>query len=328
MNQGSTGRLRLAVISSPRTGNTWTRNLLSALFGLEEFAVNNPDAIDWGRLPERAVIQIHWSPEPTFRERLEAHEVRVVTLSRHPLDLLLSSLNYTTYVHLSGRCGGGGACGECGIAGRTPRSPEHMAYATAAVGSASNIFRFSREWWPLPEVIGLRYEDLVDDPGKTLAGLVDRVGQPARMAFDRVVDITSIGRVKKLQGAWHCHYWQGRPGLWKSMFPEAEARAIQTVHPGAFADFGYPCDPDPRLAGWLADLNWLKLQLDTTRENLDQEQTKRREVDNQLAAARTRLARLARIDPGSAPTPRTIARRGRQGEAVAAPVVDSPRAAT
>ena len=325
MSQGQTGgpdRLRLAVISSPRTGNTWMRTLLSATYGLEQFAVHAPWALDWEGLPERAVVQIHWLPEPDFLDRLARAGFRVVTLARHPLDLLLSSLNYTTYVHLSGRCPGGGACGECGVAGRTPRSPEHMAYATSKVGSAANLFTFSLRWWPRPEVIRVRYRDLVGEPIKELARIAGKIGAEPRVPAPRVLELTAIGRLKKIQDSWHCHYWQGRPDLWKSMFPEAEARAIEAAHPEAFRAFGFDCDPDPDLEPSRADLNWLQLQLDSTRENLDLEQSKRKQVDNQLAGTR---ARLARFDRKAAPT---IKRLRSPGTLPSGSIVDSPEAAT
>src|SRR5437762_2987502 len=49
------GRLRLAVISTPRSGNTWLRGLLASIFGLEERAALTPDDVDWSALPERCV---------------------------------------------------------------------------------------------------------------------------------------------------------------------------------------------------------------------------------------------------------------------------------
>src|SRR4051794_23102222 len=101
--------LRLVVDSTPRSGNTWVRALLGALYGLEEFPVHYPEQVDWANLPRRCVIQIHWLPLDPFVLRLERHGVRVVALARHPLDVLISWLNLSYYSHQEGYCPGGGA---------------------------------------------------------------------------------------------------------------------------------------------------------------------------------------------------------------------------
>src|SRR3712207_3137993 len=84
---------RRDIISSPRSGNTWLRGLLSWLFNLRERAAHTPDEIDWGGLPPRCVLQIHWNRVEPFVSRLDRHGFRVVVLARHPLDVLMSGLN-------------------------------------------------------------------------------------------------------------------------------------------------------------------------------------------------------------------------------------------
>src|SRR5258707_11314411 len=60
--------LRLALISTPRSGNTWARALLANLYDLVEIPVHRPDEIDWENLPKRCVIQLHWYHEESFIE--------------------------------------------------------------------------------------------------------------------------------------------------------------------------------------------------------------------------------------------------------------------
>ena len=73
--------LRLAVISSPRSGNTWVREMLAAFYGLKQIPVHFPDDIPWDNLPRRCIIQIHWNPEPDLPPCWICHGIRVVAVA-------------------------------------------------------------------------------------------------------------------------------------------------------------------------------------------------------------------------------------------------------
>lgn len=116
--------LRLAVISTPRSGNTWVRASLARLYGLDEVAAHLPEEVDWDDFPRRCVIQIRWPPWPKFVARLERNQFRVVVMARHPLDVLMSWLNLASYSHMDGVCHGE-ACRECAIVGLTLERAKH-----------------------------------------------------------------------------------------------------------------------------------------------------------------------------------------------------------
>src|SRR5262245_44560627 len=88
----SVSGLRIVVISTPRSGNTWLRHLLAKIYGSQELAVHNPADVDWAAIPVDCILQIHWRPTPEFLSLLERHGFRVVVLARHPFDVLLSIL--------------------------------------------------------------------------------------------------------------------------------------------------------------------------------------------------------------------------------------------
>jgi hypothetical protein len=282
--------LRFAVIGAPRSGNTWVRGLLAALFGLEEVPVHHPDEIDWEHLPARCVLQIHWYPIEEFVATLQRHEIRVVVVARHPLDVLMSWLNYVNYVHLEGLCRGGGACSECAIVGALPRSQTHLDYATGEHGRL--LLCYSAAWWKhRPHEIRLRYEDLVAETATTVGRLVEQVGEPPVRTIAEAVEARSIFRMKPGQETWHYHFWLGQPGLWRYMIPAAEARAIAAAVPEPFEILGYECDPDQTLTEPRADLNWLHLQLASTRENLNVERVKHRKTKEDLTSLQANLER-------------------------------------
>ncbi|MCA1684913.1 MAG: sulfotransferase domain-containing protein, partial [Planctomycetia bacterium] len=279
--------LRLAVISTQRSGNTWLRGLLAEVYGLEEIPVHFPDQVDWENLPGRFVIQIHWHPEPAFVENLDRHEVRVVVLARHPLDVLMSWLNYAYYDHMEGNCRGKEVCDKCDAIGLLPRSDAFRDYVEGKIGRW--LLSHSPAWWDRPGVLQVRYEDLVRDPEATLGRLADEIGRPPLGSIAGAIESSAIGRKKPDQGVWHYHYWQGQPGLWRAMLPAAEARAIVRVAPTAFEVLGYACDPDESLGPDQADRNWLRLQLDSTREHLSLERSKHRRKSEDLKAVRVHL---------------------------------------
>ncbi len=332
---GATGdpRLRLAVIGTPRSGNTWVSTLLAQLFGLDRFAANRPEELDWDRLPGRSVVQLHWQPDSELIDVLRRHDVTVVTPARHPLDVLISGLNYAFYTHQEGHCPGGGACLECPIVGRWPRSPEHLAYACGPSGCL--LFSYSAAWWARPDTVRVRYEDLVAEPITALERLVATIGEPARVSFHEALRATGISVLKPQRESWQAHYWQGQAGLWRRLLPAPEAQAIAAAHAETFAALGYACDADPDLDGPQADLNWVALQLDSTRENLGIVVAKHRQAARELAhvegqrnglleqltqahAELARLAPLTEIGPRAMGLARGLTRLARRHPTLAA----------
>jgi hypothetical protein len=281
------GMLRLALISTPRSGNTWTRALLGSLYNLEQIPVHTPEHVDWENLPGRCVIQIHWYPDESFQALLERHNVRAAVLARHPLDVLMSWLNYVYYIHQEGYCPGGGACLDCPIVGALPRSDVFLKWTRSEY--ARGFLFHSPAWWVRPGVLRIRYEDLVADAEGTLTRLADEIGERPQRAITEVVEANAIGQKKPGHEVWHFHYWQGQPGLWRQLIPAAEARAMVASFPEAFEILGYSCDPDERLEPFQADQNWIHLQLSSTREHLRLERAKHRKTINDLLFVREEL---------------------------------------
>jgi hypothetical protein len=272
---------RIAVVSTQRSGNTWVRGMLSRVFELEERAAHSPDEVDWDALPPRCVLQIHWRRVEPFVGRLDRHGFRVAVLARHPLDVLISALNYTQYSHPRDGCTKGPAdCMACAILGQTPRSAAFLDYACG--WPAETILGYTRDWWPAPGVARARFEDLVADPHAALGRLVAAIGLEPRRPIAEAVRDYDMHRRRGFHDVWHYHFGQGRPGLWRSLLPADVARRIAAANRGAFDELGYACDPDEALTDHQADRNWFELQLATMRRHLDDEQAKHRATQGRL----------------------------------------------
>ncbi|MGE3821025.1 MAG: hypothetical protein AB7I30_16555, partial [Isosphaeraceae bacterium] len=159
-------RLRMIVVSTPRSGNSWLRRMLATLYDLSpergtELWAHDFEGFAWGSLPDRCVMQLHWPPDDSFRRRLEADGVRVVMVCRHPLDVLISILQLARFTPETGMwlLGEGGT--ESGIQGVRPRSEAFLRYATGPRASA--LLHLSGAWRQVPGTITVRYEELVAD---------------------------------------------------------------------------------------------------------------------------------------------------------------------
>lgn len=248
--------LRLALISTPRSGTTWVRLLLTQIYQLDQIVVHRPRDFDWSELPQRCIVHAHVAPSPGLLEKLAASALSVITLARHPLDILISHLQFAQ--HRS-------APWTQTLKGATPTSERFIRFATSAnnVGSLS----LSRDWWQVAGVLKLRYEHLVADPTHEMESLARRLGHSPVNPISEAVRQTSLDRLiatERRRG----HYWQGRPGLWRSLLPAVEARLISEAHHQSLEFWGYTVDPDPVLTTKKADRMWNSLAISLPNKGL------------------------------------------------------------
>jgi hypothetical protein len=260
--------LRIALISTPRAGNNWLRHLLVNMYRLSCLQVHAPHEVDWTALPGDCLLAIHWHPCPAFLERLDEHGFRCIILARHPLDVLISILHFA--LHYSSTDGTrrwleGEDGNERSIFAAMPRSTAFLDYATGR--RAATLLAVSHEWWQVPGVLQVRYEELLEHAEGTLQRLAEALGEPARAPLTEVVAGNSVTKLWQSIGSRY-HFWQGRSGLWRQLFPAAEAELIADAHRAVFAGLGYKVDADPLLDGAQADANWIKLMWNELAEDL------------------------------------------------------------
>jgi hypothetical protein len=281
--------LRVAVVGTPRSGNTWLRALLAASYGLEEMPTSRVEDLDWATLPERCVVQIHAMREEPFAGQLDRHEFRVVVLARHPFDVLISALNYEQYI--ANPCLWTDAAGRTrSLRGATPHSAEFLEYATAT--HPGSVLSISPDWWTAPGVYRVRYEDLVQEPAGTLASLAALLHLEPRRPIAQVVAELDISTIRAGYDVWHYHYWQGRPGLWRSLLPAQLANQIAAMQRPVFETLGYVCDPNESLSATQAEATWCEIQLQSVRQHLSDERTKHARTKDELGKVRDHLDRV------------------------------------
>ena len=250
--------LRLAILSTPRSGNTWLRWLLREALALAEVAVHSPDEIP-DPLPARVVVQLHWPRTEAFVTYLRAHGFRVLTLARHPLDVLLSVLHFVSHEPLTRRWLGGDA-EVSSLVGHGPTSQEFARYAVGA--GARALFGVTRQWWDSPDAVRVHYEALVRSTEDVLRMTCQGLDALPRRSL---VDAVARCPLRAFQDMPNRHGWQGTPGLWRRLVVPDLARRVAAAHPGAFTTYGYACDPDPGLDAAQAARTWAALAVRTDR---------------------------------------------------------------
>ena len=248
--------LRLGIVSTPRSGNTWLRHLLTAAYMLEERAAHLPDDVFALPLPHRLALQIHWMRDADFLDRIRRHKIQVITLARHPLDMLLSMLHFLQHEPETARWLDGAGNIDFSLVGHDPNSARFIDYATGP--GARNLLQVTAQWWLEPESVKVRYEDLVADPVRQLQMISDFIGQAPVVDFETAV---AQNQISKLKSTPNRHAWQGHPGLWRSLMTSATALAISEAHRDLFETLNYECDPDFDLAHEIASERWQSLRI-------------------------------------------------------------------
>jgi FkbM family methyltransferase len=226
--------MRIALVSTPRSGNTWLRKLLSELYELDSHAIHRPDELLWSELSTDCIVQIHWHAEEDFISRLEEHEFKYVTISRHPLDVLLSILHFCRHEPETALWLDGDGGDESSILKASPSSLDFRNYITSERARA--LLSITPEWADLSESVVIRYERLVHSPTEELDLVAEQFGG-FRKSIEEVLENSSEERLRSLSN--NHHYWQGKPGLWTELLSKTTVKETYEFHKKVFESLGY-----------------------------------------------------------------------------------------
>ena len=244
--------MKIAVVSTPRSGNTWLRSLLATLADIPHHAVHHPQDVPWEA--DNVVVQIHWLPTESFLADLALHGFRVVAIARHPLDVFVSVVQYVrngkeTHQWLDGEGGN-----EASLHDATPTDASALAYALSE--RFATLLSVTPQWWQHEDVIRVTYEELVANPVGTLSRIASSLGISGDL--DAAVEENSIANMRTTFPNRSFHFWKGEPGLWRSLIPSDAATRIAVAHADVFTALGYSGDPDPELSNGDAVGNWYR----------------------------------------------------------------------
>lgn len=290
MTQPTQSPVRIAVISTPRSGNTWVRTLLARLYDVPQVAFHSMEAEDWDGLAPRCLLQLHAHHTPELQERLNRMGFKVVSLARHPLDVLISILHFSHFESNTARWLEGEAGDEKGLILALPNSKEFTHYGCGPRAKA--LLGLTAEWWDQPACINLRYEDLVADPHGRLRWLVDRLGWPPEGdTIEQAVEACSLDVMRKASP--NNHYWKGQPGSWRQFLTADVAQCFATAHQDVSTRLGYDCVPDTGLSAEQANATWQRLIREEWWPFLEKNQKARERLLRNVEEAHQATAHLA-----------------------------------
>jgi hypothetical protein len=252
--------LRLAVLGTPRSGNTWLRRVLATAYDFVgeagwERAIHDPAEVDWGAGPARSIVQVHYHRLPDFVGMIDRLGIRPIVPRRHPFDVLVSILQYATHVHDTHQWLAGEGGDEVAIRGLDPNHPTFLDYATGPRAKA--LLSVSPEWRHTPGSVSLRYEDLVARPHETLHRVAQALGQPPVIPWASALLANTMDELRKTHG--FGHIWKGQPGLWRHLLTADSAARLAEAHGPLLDSFGEVSDPDPSLTPEQALAHWRSL---------------------------------------------------------------------
>lgn len=232
--------LRILILSTPKTGNTWLRHLLAGIYRLPQYYV--PPPIDSAKLDnagERWVTHYHICPNEELLSWIRRNRPVVITTIRHPGDVLISLYHHVhdfrsrTLDHdFLRRMLAGGF--------------EHHGLTTHAADQPfSADLDCSLEWMACEGTHTVRYEDLRADPVATLRELTGRIHPAPLERIEAALEMCDIDVMRRMAGKFSGFFRQGRIGDWRELLPPDIIQVFQSQPPYAsqMARLGYSMDP-------------------------------------------------------------------------------------
>jgi hypothetical protein len=238
--------VRFLILSTPKTGSTWLRHLLSCIYRVPQLDLDYPFNRATASLMGPAwVSHHHFLPAPHLLEWVQQERVRVITMTRHPGDVLIS-----LYHHLRG-------FKAATIDQRAIRSMLHSDFDRAAILPAKPAAPFSWElscsieWMARSDALVVRYEDLWRDPSEALTRLTSQLSAVEPDRIDMAIEQCSLALLRSLAGSHGGFFRAGRVGDWRHDLAPETVRDFATTapYPAQLAKLGYTLDPaDPLIA--------------------------------------------------------------------------------
>lgn len=238
--------MRLAIICTPRTGSSWLAMLLASACRLVTTELPPRAMPKLTEVPDGTILHLHLPSSDEHAAGFDRHGVAVLTITRHPLDVLVSQLHYRLDARYDPS--------RANLMTLTPSSRRFVEWASSE--DVARDLAISAGWVQRPGVVGVRYETLVDDPLTTLAGVIDAVGAAPVRPLEEAIALSGVSALREITQV--NHVLTARAGAWRDLIPASSADEIGRVHSEVLGSLGYRVDADPDLTAEQADLRWYR----------------------------------------------------------------------
>ena len=238
--------LRILILSTPKTGSTWLRSLLSGIYGLPQLYLEPGFGCDaLSRAGIRWVTQYHIRPNPELTAWIRDNRAAVITTIRHPGDVLISLYHHLHNFRAK-------TLDLDALRRMLSSGFERTGLTTYSTGQPFWAdLTCSIEWMAQDGTHVVRYEDLRVDPLATLRELTGRILPVPDERIEDAIDMCDLGLMRSMARSFGGFFREGRVGGWRNLLPPPVIDAFRTVdpYPAQMAALGYTMDPaDPVVA--------------------------------------------------------------------------------
>lgn len=237
--------LKILITSTSKTGNTWLKHLLAAIYDLPqvspELALDRALARDYG---PRWIAHQHYYAQPHLLGWAERNNVVLLTTIRHPGDVLLSLYHHVRNYPDNQQYGVEAMLVEPDES----RVPERL--HAFVEGFFYVVLNISITWISSGASRIVRYEDLWRDPVATLAQLTSEILPVSTDVVERAIELCGIDMLRELSADDQKRFFRkGEIGAWRSQLPAPVIELFRSFdpYPAQFASLGYTLDPDDPL---------------------------------------------------------------------------------
>lgn len=230
-----TPALKVFLGATPKTGNVWLKTLLAEAYGLRVVEVSEfPDESSLHRLGTGWIAHQHFSPSERLLELFRQENVVVITVLRHPGDVLVSLRSFLGNLDNAFQRDDRAATMLDDGENFGPAALEYVRNDFAAQVNLSLL------WWKTGAT-PVRYESLRKDPLNTLRSLTPLLGPVPDSRLQAAIALSNIGRLRQKTGKTAFHFRAGRSGDWRKLLtPEIiEVFRNQSPYPAQFEALGY-----------------------------------------------------------------------------------------
>jgi hypothetical protein len=223
------------IVSTAKTGNTWLRHLLAAIYDLPMADFDFPfDAGAAEAAGARWITHQHYPPTPALLDWAKQNDVVLITTIRHPGDVLVSLYHYVRsyndqidYHLLAMLATDDGTFGE------------PVRFVVRHI--LKDLLAVSVDWVTSGAAHVVQYEALYLDPVAALTTLTDKISPVSRDCIERAVERCDIRVMRSLAHENRAFFRQGGGGGWRRVLPADIVELLRTIdpYPAQFAALGY-----------------------------------------------------------------------------------------
>ena len=233
--------LKILIVSTPKTGNTWLKYLLATAYALPVVEFSTPefwlrfDEERYDKLGSRWVAHQHFPPFEPFVRWARDRGIVLITTVRHPADTLVSLLhyieNFAGKAQIDPETVGLLNSGEEKERGKGSSTLQTLGLEKYVREKFFKALHFSISWLQRGLSFGVRYEDLWYSPVRTLEALTDNIHPIPSTRIQATVENCRLENMRTAAGQDASFFRGGGAGGWKTSLPPSAIQSLRELPP-------------------------------------------------------------------------------------------------